>query len=63
MGNRRYVPTCVGCSRPRDNVPILFRIHSGGMPTDICSDCVEGLHLRAQLEFSGVTRVIAETGT
>ena len=35
---------CVGCNRTQDDVSLMFAIRKGGMPTLICSDCVEALH-------------------
>ena len=51
-------PHCVGCNRTRDEVPGMFSLKQGGMPTHICWDCVDELHAKAWIYRHPVDRVI-----
>jgi hypothetical protein len=43
-------PQCVGCNRTIHEVPGMFVIRKGGLPTHICWDCIDELHAKAWIE-------------
>jgi len=41
----KVTPTCIGCSRPKEESEGMVGIHHGGMPTWLCWGCIDGLKL------------------
>ena len=49
--------TCEGCIRTREEVAYMLTLQKGGMPTYICTDCIDTLK-----ELADLARTIIPAG-